>query len=283
MECEFFSDADGFLEVAAGSLLENEAENTVLLGHARRLRHRPRSDATMAVVQDGDAVRLVAMMIPPHALVLSARGPEGIPCLVEALHEAGVEPPGVVGVEPMAERFAALWRGRESPAVEAGMRMILYRAERIAASGNVPGELRPASDDDLEWLAAWQRRFAAQASLSAAERASDMRAVVAARIARGEMYLWTVEGRPVASAAFVPTTPAGDAGRINAVFTLEEERGRGYGSACVAALSRRLLDRGWRYCLVFADRDNPITTRMYPRLGYGEIARFATIGFRDDP
>jgi uncharacterized protein len=198
------------------------------------------------------------------------------------LREAGIGPPGVVGIEPMAERFARQWRGRESPATEAEMRTILYRAERIAAPGNVPGELRPASDDDLEWLAAWQRRFAEQASLSAAERAADMRPVVAARIARGEMYLWAVEGRPVASAAFIPTTPAGDAGRINAVFTLEEERGRGYASACVAALSRLLLERGWRYCLIFADRDNPTTTRIYPRLGYQEVAGFATIGFRDD-
>jgi GNAT superfamily N-acetyltransferase len=282
MKCEFFSDAGGFLEVAAGFLLENEAENTVLLGHARRCLHRPRGDATMAAVQDGDAVRVVAMMIPPHALVLSARGPQGVPCLVEALRDAGIGPPGVVGIEPMAERFAALWRGRESPAADAEMRTILYRADRIAAPGNVPGELRPAAHDDLEWLAAWQRRFAEQASLSAAERTADMRAVVVARIARGEMYLWTVEGQPVASAAFIPTTPAGDAGRINAVFTLEEERGRRYASACVAALSRRLLDRGWRYCLVFADRGNPITTRIYPRLGYREVARFATIGLRAD-
>jgi predicted GNAT family acetyltransferase len=282
MKCEFFSDAGGFLEMAAGFLLENQAENTVLLGHARRCLHRPRSDAVMALVQDGDAARLVAMMIPPHALILSARGREGIPCLVEALREAGIGPPGVVGVEPMAERFAALWRGRDAPAAEAEMRTILYRADRIAATRNVPGELRPASDHDLEWLAAWQRRFAEQASLSAAERTADMRAVVAARIARGEMYLWAVEGRPVASAAFIPTTPAGDAGRINAVFTLEEERGKGYASACVAALGRRLLDRGWRYCLVFADRGNPITTRMYPRLGYREIACFATIGLRGD-
>jgi uncharacterized protein len=82
----------------------------------------------------------------------------------------------------------------------------------------------------------------------------------------------------VASAAFVPTTPGGDAGRINAVFTLEEERGKGYASACVAALSQRLLDRGWRYCLIFADRSNVTTNRIYSRLGYREIAAFATIG-----
>jgi predicted GNAT family acetyltransferase len=184
----------------------------------------------------------------------------------------------VFGLEPMAERFAASWRGGEDAGAEPALRMTLYRSDRITAPPNVHGELRLAAADDLDWLAAWQHRFAKQANLSAAEQAADMRTIVAARIARGEMYLWAVGGRPVASVAFVPTTPAGDAGRINAVFTLEEERGKGYASACVAALSRQLLDRGWRYCLLFADRANPTTTRLYPRLGYREIAAFATIG-----
>jgi len=281
MKCELLSDAGGFLDVAAGFLAENEAENTVVLGAALRCRRKPKRDAVMAAVRDGDVVRLAALMLPPHPLALSAGHPEAIPYLVEALREACIRPPGVSGIEPMAERFAARWRSRERPAAEAEMRTILYRAHRIAAPANVAGELRAAVDDDLEWLAAWQVRFAEQAGLSAADRAADMGAVTAARVARREMFLWAVGGRPVASAAFVPTTPAGDAGRINAVFTREEERGKGYASACVAALSRRLLARGWRYCLIFADRDNPTTTRIYPRLGYQEVAGFATLGLRD--
>jgi predicted GNAT family acetyltransferase len=218
-------------------------------------------------------------MTPRHALVVSAGDPEAIPHLVEALRRAGVTLPGVSGLEPMAERFAASWRGRGGAGAEPALRMILYRSDRITAPRNVHGEPRPAAAGDCDWLAEWQHRFAEQASLSAAEQAADMGPVVAARIARGEMHFWAVGGRPVASVAFVPTTPAGDAGRINAVFTLEEERGKGYASACVGALSQRLLDRGWRYCLIFADRANPTTTRIYPRLGYREIAAFATIGF----
>ena len=110
-----------------------------------------------------------------------------------------------------------------------------------------------------------------------------MRAIVAARIARGEMHVWAVEGAAGGERRLrAELRLARDAGRINAVFTLEEERGKGYASACVAALSQRLLDRGWRYCLIFADRGNPTTTRIYPRLGYQEIAAFATIGFRCD-
>jgi uncharacterized protein len=277
MRCELFSDTTRFLGVSLPFLARREAENTVLLGAALRAQRKPR-DVVMAVVRDGEVVRLAATMTPPHPLVVSAGDPEAIPHLVEALRRSGVTPPGVSGPEPMAERFAASWRGGEDAGAEPEMRAILYRSNRIAMPENVSGELRPAAADDLDWLAAWQHRFAKQANLSAAEQAADMRAIVAARIARGEMYLWAVGGRPVASVAFVPTTPAGDAGRINAVFTLEEERGKGYASACVGALSQRLLDRGWRYCLIFADRSNVITNRIYPRLGYREIAAFATIG-----
>lgn len=282
MKCVFFSDAAGFLNAAAGFLAQNEAENTVLVGRALHCVRRPKSDVVMAVVQNGDGIGLAAIMTPPHALVLSAGGSETVAYLVEALCAARVRPPGVSGAEQIAARFAELWSDREPAAAAFEMRMILFRADRIAAPRNIPGRLRTATAHDVDWLAAWQRRFIEQTDLSAAERAADMRGVVAARVSQGEMVYWSVEGRPVSSAAYVPTTPAADAGRINAVFTFEEERGKGYASACVAALSRRLLGRGWRYCLIFADRNNPTTTRIYPRLGYREIAGFATIGFRYD-
>jgi predicted GNAT family acetyltransferase len=277
MRCELFSDATRFLGIALPFLARREAENTVLLGAALHAQRKP-GDAVMAVVRNGDTVQLAAMMTPPHALVLAAGKLQDVPRLVEGLRRANIRPPGVFGLEPMAERFAASWRGGEDAGAEPALRAILYRSNRIEMPENVPGELRLAAADDLDWLAAWQHRFAKQANLSAAEQAADMRAMVAARIARGEIYFWAVGGRPVASVAFVPTTPAGDAGRINAVFTLEEERGKGYASACVGALSQRLLDRGWRYCLIFADRSNATTNRIYSRLGYREIAAFATIG-----
>lgn len=280
MDCKLLREGAAFLDAAGEFLAGKEAENTVLLGAVLRCRRKPPTGAAMVIVRDGDDVRLVAIMTPPHALALSAGDPDAIPHLVDALHQAHIRPPGVFGGEPMADRFAALWTDRVPAATEPALRTILYRTSSIKLPRNVPGELRRASDADVEWLAVWQRRFAEQASLSAAELTAEMRAVVAARLKRGEMFFWALDGRPVSSAAFTTTTPAGDAGRINAVFTLEEERGKGYASACVAALSCRLLEQGWRYCLIFADRFNPTTTRIYPRLGYREVAGFASIGFR---
>ena len=159
---------------------------------------------------------------------------------------------------------------------------MLYRlAAVIPPSRALPGELRTATAADVAWLADWHARFVADAGLSPAE-AADARAHTASRIARGEVVYRAVDGRPASKAAFVPTTEAGDAGRINAVFTPAEERGRGrgYASACVAALSRcLLLERGWRYRLIFADARNPTTNRIYPRLGYGRIGVYRNLTF----
>jgi hypothetical protein len=202
MRCRIFDDARGFLQVAAAFLAEQEVENTVLLGIALHCRRKPPDDAVMAVVEDDAGVRLAAIMTPPHALVLSAGATKALPCLVDALRRVGVRPSGVSGLEPMAERFATLWR--ENPAASSRMRMTLYQASRITAPAEVPGALREAVAGDLDLLAAWQHRFAVQAGLGAAERNADMHPIVAARIARGEMFLWTVDGRPVASAGFAP-------------------------------------------------------------------------------
>ncbi|HJH03144.1 MAG TPA: GNAT family N-acetyltransferase [Victivallis vadensis] len=45
-------------------------------------------------------------------------------------------------------------------------------------------------------------------------------------------------------------------------------RGRGYASSLVAELSRLLLERGNRFCCLFADTANPVSCGIYRRIGY---------------
>ena len=59
--------------------------------------------------------------------------------------------------------------------------------------------------------------------------------------------------------------------RVNAVYTPPGLRGRGYASACVAALSQKLLDEGRRYCFLFTDLANPTSNRIYQAVGYEAV------------
>ncbi len=279
MRCERFRDAVPFLEAATPCLVRHEAENTVLLGMALALRARPAGKTLMLTLGDGRGVRLAALMTPPENLLLSAGDPGALGPLADDLRGRGPWPPGVGGPGAMAGRFAACWAEGCGAEVEAEHRMVLYRLDARARGGGAPGALRPASSDEVERIAGWFVGAVAEMGLNPAE-AAEARERMAEKIARREVFCWEVGGRPVSMVTLVPTAPTGDAGRIQAVYTPDAERGRGYASAAVAALSDRLLGGGWRYVLIYADAGNPATNRMYERIGYRRIGTFDTFAFR---
>ena len=74
-------------------------------------------------------------------------------------------------------------------------------------------------------------------------------------------------------------TPNGD--RISWVYTPPALRGRGYASACVAALSQRLLDSGRRFCFLYTDLANPTANKLYQRIGYRQVIDASIYHFED--
>ena len=58
---------------------------------------------------------------------------------------------------------------------------------------------------------------------------------------------------------------------IGQVYTPPVFRGKGYSTACVASLSQKLFDDGWKYCALYANCANPYSNRVYQKIGYKEI------------
>ena len=67
-------------------------------------------------------------------------------------------------------------------------------------------------------------------------------------------------------ASAVADTPNGV--RVGYVYTPPPFRGQGYATAAVATLSQRLLERGRRFCCLYADLANPTSNAVYERIGY---------------
>jgi predicted GNAT family acetyltransferase len=59
--------------------------------------------------------------------------------------------------------------------------------------------------------------------------------------------------------------------RVSGVYTPVEERGHGYASANVAAISARALDAGALACMLFADKANPTSNKIYQAIGYRPV------------
>jgi uncharacterized protein len=75
----------------------------------------------------------------------------------------------------------------------------------------------------------------------------------------------------VAMACNVGTTER--VARVGYVYTPPALRGRGYASACTAALTQRLIEEG-RTCFLFTDLANPTSNKIYQAIGYHPVCDF---------
>lgn len=258
-----------FLARAQGFLVRREAENVLMLGVASSASE---AEHLLTVERGGDCV--MAALQSEANLILS-RGPAGaVDALVEQLIADNASLPGVTSPVEVASRFSDLWRSRTGQRAPLHMHMRLHELTEVVPPPRPSGVFRQAAMSDLEPLATWAD------DLNVELRAEDPppgAESVRKRIDQGRIYVWE-NGVPVSMAACDGPTLRGM--RINFVYTPPEHRGHGYASACVAALSQFLLGEGRRFCALFTDLANPVSNRIYARLGYRPVRDFDEYTFR---
>jgi GNAT superfamily N-acetyltransferase len=225
------------------------------------------ADRWLAVVDGTDAVVGAAVCLPPRALLVSPMSP-GAAAVLAAFVAAGPAIPGVDGPLPASEivarSYAELTGTTATPALDQRM----LAATAIRPPTGVIGRHRYATPDDRDLAVAWVTDFSLEA-------VPDQPPPPASNVERrigddATITLWIVDGVPVSLCW--ESLPAAGIVRVAAVYTPPEHRGHGYAAANVAAVSRRALDRGATTCLLYTDRSNPTSNRLYERIGYTFVA-----------
>jgi uncharacterized protein len=253
-------------------LSADEACHNVLLGVPGTLAAHtdPPPERYFAVVVDDGRVTAAAMMTPPHRLILSrTERPEALRLIAQDLYLARIMPPGVHAPVPVGGCFARIWQELTGGRHKEILRQQIYRLERVRPITGVRGSLRTAVEADGTVIIPWVRAFVAEAFGEHATPADAEH--LAARPQRDPaegLCLWDDDG-PRALAGYAGPTPRGI--RVGPVYTPPPFRGRGYASACVAALSQLLIDRGYAFCCLYADLANPTSNRIYQRIGYEPV------------
>ncbi len=275
-------DARRFHESAASFLVEHEAENNLLLGipgQVARDREDAATDAFFAVVERGGSVVGAALRTPPLNVILSFGMPlAAIPPLARDVRSAYGTLPGVLGTPRVVRAFAQEWTRLTGQRHRPGLSQRIYRLEAVVPVTGVPGRLRHAVEGDRELVRAWLIAFQREALPDQPIDEDGVARNVDSRFGSDErgMVLWC-EPEPVCMAGFGGMTPNGV--RIGFVYTPPEHRRRGYATACVAALSQLLLDRGRRYCFLFTDLANPTSNRIYQQIGYQPVCDVQEVRF----
>jgi predicted GNAT family acetyltransferase len=261
-------------------LARDPAGNSLLLGICTGLTtvaDDPAQRAYLVTVEDAAGIVAAAVRTPPHALVLSPAPPEALEAIVADLHARGVVLPAAVGPAGTVELFAERWAQRSGVRARVAMRQNTFVLTAVIPPAPVAGALRVATEEDLEVLVSWSEAFVDETGLPASDRAFARREVLAQRIAAQSIFVWCEGERPVSMAMSTARTAHG--ARIGWVYTPPALRGRGYASACVAALSQRLLDSGLRFVFLNTDAANPTSNKIYQALGYRPAGDSVLIAF----
>jgi hypothetical protein len=262
-----YDSAAAFLAAAQPFLLKAEAENNLILGLA--------GDIAAGRIQTGGRPYFVAVVEGPEILLtgwstvsdkVGVTRCDNREALSIAAADILLACPGmrlVLGPEPTAVRLAGLLVQPPGSRPRLHMSQRIHELREVASLSGLPaGEFRAATLADLDLMTEWVAEFMRHSGDhgDAGELAHD-------RIVRGLLYVWDT-GRPVSMAAWTGKTPNGV--RVNFVYTPIALRGRGYATACVAALSRLLLENN-RFCCLYTDLANPTSNAIYYRIGYRPV------------
>ena len=264
-----------FLSLTESLLMQDEVINNLPLGILKRLVDggTGNTEPLMVAITDDDAVRMCLLKTTSH-LVISAPKDEH---LVDAADKAveyvltelagEVEIDSVIGQLDIADAFVDSWQQRTGGRVSVEMGQRIYRLDKVTQVPSCPGEMRPAGEEDFEMAARWIHAFSAEAVEEITH--GQARELARRHLREGSLFIWQ-DKQPVAMAA--SSRPSTNGIVINLVYTPPESRRKGYATACVAALSRHLLDKGYKFCSLYTDLANPTSNSIYMKIGYYPVA-----------
>jgi hypothetical protein len=256
-----------FSERALPFLMRAEAEHNLAIGIVGALvaghGAYPEPPYLGTVEQDGEVVGC-AFRTPPYKLGLTRMPLAAVPLLARDVHERFATLPAVLAAREQAEAFGGAWTTLTGARARPGRPSRIYQLTEVVPPVGVAGVLRRAAEADIELVSAWIEAFGIEAD----HAPPDPRGTATARVQNGDVYLW-VDGEPVCMATRAGRTPNGE--RIGYVYTPRDRRGRGYASACTAALSALVLAEGRRFCFLYTDLGNPVSNSIYGKIGYRPV------------
>ena len=246
-------------------MLENEVQNNLPISFITSKAKRDRSNWFLATVKDDNGgVLLTAACTPPFNLVgyLTRNQPNdaAVKLLSDGIKELGITLPGVLAEQTFARVFADAHVGENG--FESHMAMIAMQLDEVNDLEGMPGEMREIDGSDLYYIPYWMRAFREECRTETYSIEEEEKRI---SIHTGTHFVWQ-DFIPMSQALSDRRTLNGAS--ISGVYTPPFYRGRGYSTALVAELSQLLLDRGNKFCCLFADAANPISCGIYRKIGY---------------
>ena len=288
MQFKLYTDVHAFYNDTYNVLMRHEAQNmiplgNIIIGHEGKDKSGWRDPVNwfMATISDVGAIKLIALMTPPHNVTLYATDniidPDAVRCLIDGLKDREV--PGVMTEKNLATYFAKEYTARKDIGFTTTMSQRIY--ELTAVNLDIPkvGHLRLMDETDMHFFPYWFEAFQASGVYGSTEMPVPRDAAIYRyRLAECKIYVLEDDDRPVTMAGF--TRKMQSAIGVAYVYTPPYDRGRGYATSCVAQISQIALEKGFTRCVLYTDLANPTSNSIYQKIGYVPICDSLMLKFR---
>ena len=271
-----FTNVNEFLDACQLFLEANETANSLILGLSDSLLHSRlavgETPLFAAVVDPQHQPILCALMTPPYPLLVHAEGKfeDALDLFQAYLVAEKISIPGVNGQMAVSDRFAKKWCALSGKTASIETELRAYELDRVIFPAMPRGTSRQAGNEDAQIIIAYF--FAMHAEIMSPNDPQPKEANIMAMIARGDIHVWDVAGKPVAMAHKGRSTSHGRT--VSGVYTTPAARKQGYASALVARLSQVILDEGFRVANLFTDLSNPTSNAIYQAIGYKPVCDY---------
>ncbi len=183
----------------------------------------------------------------------------------------------LMGEHNQVQRFWSYYADdRQSPRHVSPV-LFLRRSEQFQPRQDIP-ELRLARPEDLEPIVRAQAAMAVETSgVNPLQKDPiGFRQRYLRRIDKNRVWVLMKDRRLIFKLDVITETP--DATYIEGVYVTREERGKGVGQSCLAAVGRKLLERT-KAIHLFVESENTRTIAFYLKLGFDIAGRYDLLYF----
>ncbi|MGG0456991.1 GNAT family N-acetyltransferase [Bacillus mycoides] len=266
IQLHVYEDVLCFKEDVTSFLGENEQGNNLILGVLQVVQE----PIFMGVAKQGEEIAVVFLQTEEKIQMIVATSEiseEDIAELAKELTKVYPDIPGFIGnkkvIQKLAEEIAILERKKTTLGMEQGV----YELKRVKKKWSGDGIFRAVNSDELPLIEQWIHQFCEDVKLPTTKEEAKQTAYTL--ITTNCLFGLEVGGKLVSVVAKTRSTTNNIT--VNFVYTPKEERKKGYASICVAELSQRMLDEGYKTTTLYTDLANPTSNKIYQEIGYEKI------------
>lgn len=272
----YYQTVNDFLEQNEKTLLMNESASCLILGNAWNERNKPCITERMFgnVLDDKGKPLLIFCNYAPFNLCIYAYSRNKELCrkaaeeLAYSLTEQRILFNGINANRTVCDAFLSSYRAPDGAYAHLAASMDIMELTRLHLFSPVPGFQRKAEERDVPLLIHWNREFEREALKQ--ERSFERAEKSVRRAIEQGFYLYCEDGgQPVS--CVVTARKMTHSVTLNHVYTPPAFRKRGYAQSNVYLTCRDILNSGYEKCSLFVDQTNPISNRVYEKIGFKVI------------